>query len=169
MTGPGGPLCARCDRTIEGPAETVTVDGGSGVRPDQHAHPYGDPACRPTTRGRWEQRLATDAARVLATVTPPAEAVAVGWVDHLTDRGGLLAHGVRCFHFQARGRRAPSADEALANWDAVVALDPTRSPAGHWGKALSLARVIRDLQREEDEHQARRRARAGGGPGLRRA
>ncbi|MER5733290.1 hypothetical protein ABT084_34010 [Streptomyces sp. NPDC002138] len=71
----GDRLCARCDRTITGAAEVITVDGGSGARPDQHAHPYGDPACRPTTRGRWEQRLAAAVARALATVDPPDEAV----------------------------------------------------------------------------------------------
>ncbi|MDJ0384766.1 helix-turn-helix transcriptional regulator [Streptomyces sp. G-G2] len=133
--------------------------GEVGAEP--HTHPYGDPACRPTSRGRWEQRLATDAAPVLATVNPPGEAVAAEWVAHLTDRGDLLAHGVRCFHFQERGRRTASADEALANWDAVVGLAPAAPASGHWGKAVSLAQVIRDLQREEDEHQARRRARTG--------
>ncbi|WP_330332566.1 hypothetical protein OHS33_24560 [Streptomyces sp. NBC_00536] len=74
---------------------------------------------------------------------------------YLSDGGSLVAHGVRCFHFQAQGRRTPAAVQALAAWDTAVRL----APEDHWPKSVALARAIDALLREEDEHQARRRQR----------
>ncbi|MER5727466.1 hypothetical protein ABT084_03740 [Streptomyces sp. NPDC002138] len=100
-----------------------------------------------------ESRLAQEAAYVLAHAEqPPDSAVTAGWIAYLSDGGGLVAHGVRCFHFQAEGRRTLAAAAALAAWHIAV-----RLPDG-WPKAVALAEAVRDLLAEEDQHQARRRA-----------
>ncbi|MFI5981503.1 hypothetical protein ACIBEA_11570 [Streptomyces sp. NPDC051555] len=101
-----------------------------------------------------ESRLAEQAAYVLAHAEqPPDGAVTAQWLAYLGDGGSLVAHGVRCFHFQAEGRRTLEAAAALAAWHIAV-----RLPDG-WPKAVALAEAIRDLLAEEDQHQARRRAR----------
>ncbi|WP_330331868.1 hypothetical protein OHS33_20535 [Streptomyces sp. NBC_00536] len=101
-----------------------------------------------------ESRLAQEAAYVLAHAEhPPDSAVTAQWLAYLSDGGSLVAHGVRCFHFQAEGRRTMEAAAALAAWHIAV-----RLPDG-WPKAVALAEAIRALLAEEDRHQARRRAR----------
>ncbi|MFJ7202290.1 hypothetical protein ACIQWR_01955 [Streptomyces sp. NPDC098789] len=101
-----------------------------------------------------EARLVQGIAYVLAHAEQqPDGAVAADWAAYLADEGDLAAHGVKCFHFQARGRRTPAAEQAIAAWDTAIRL------ADGWPKAVALAAAIRDLLSEEDRHQARRRAR----------
>ncbi|WP_330332022.1 hypothetical protein OHS33_21455 [Streptomyces sp. NBC_00536] len=101
-----------------------------------------------------ESRLAQEAGYVLAHAEhPPGGAVTAEWLAYLSDGGSLVAHGVRCFHFQAEGRRTMEAAAALAAWHISV-----RLPDG-WPKAIALAEAIHSLLAEEDRHQARRRAR----------
>ncbi|MFJ7206309.1 hypothetical protein ACIQWR_22585 [Streptomyces sp. NPDC098789] len=83
----------------------------------------------------------------------PEDAVSTDWIAYFLDEGGLVAHGVKCFHFQAGGRRTPEAVGAIAAWDTAVRLGEG------WPKVVALARAARDLLLEEEQHQARRRAR----------
>ncbi|MFJ7204782.1 hypothetical protein ACIQWR_14720 [Streptomyces sp. NPDC098789] len=101
-----------------------------------------------------EGRLRQGIAYVLGHVEEqPEGAVAADWTAYFLNDGGLVAHGVKCFHFQAQGLRTPEAVRAIAAWDAAVRLDEG------WPKAAALAAATRDLLLEEDRHQARRRAR----------
>lgn len=160
-----GQRCHRCDRIIRAGGHEVTQHSASGARPSTWEHDIRDPACTSIQVGAEhvhpgrgvvsrEARLAQEAAYVLAHAeTPPDSTITADWIAYLTNGGGLVAHGVRCFHFQAEGRRTPAAEQALAEWDTAV-----RLPGG-WPKAVALAEAVRDLLDEEDRHQARRRAR----------
>ncbi|MDJ0385865.1 hypothetical protein [Streptomyces sp. G-G2] len=102
-----------------------------------------------------EDQVARGVAYVLEHAEQPPANVA-DWASYLAGAGSLVAHGVRLFHSRAEGQRAPSADQALAAWDAAVRLGPAADP---WTKAVTLASALQDLLREEDERHARRRAR----------
>ncbi|MFJ7205917.1 hypothetical protein ACIQWR_20565 [Streptomyces sp. NPDC098789] len=101
-----------------------------------------------------EERLHKGIEDVLSHVEEqPDKALTAVWIAYFLNEGGLVAHGVKCFHFQAQGRRTPEAVRAIAAWDTAVRLS-----AG-WAQVAALARATRDLLLEEEQHQARRRAR----------
>ncbi|MER5930167.1 hypothetical protein [Streptomyces sp. NPDC002054] len=104
----------------------------------------------------WEAELAGAVGAVLATVEPPGEEEAAQRLSYLDYHGGRVYFYVAC-SADERGRRTEGAENALANWEAVTALNPADAATGPWGKAVSLARVIRDLLAAGEVHLDRLR------------
>ncbi|MER5930642.1 hypothetical protein [Streptomyces sp. NPDC002054] len=101
--------------------------------------------------GQWEHELAQQVETILTTVDPPAETVVADLLWAMEYHGGRVAFYVLC-SFDEQGRRTEQAENALANWEAVNSLRLAELAAGPWGKAVSLARVLRDLLRTEQAH-----------------
>ncbi|MER5930779.1 hypothetical protein [Streptomyces sp. NPDC002054] len=102
----------------------------------------------------WEADLVAAVDAVLATVEAPTDEEADQQLSYL-DYTGSRVYFYVVGSFDERGRRTGAAEDALANWEAATALNPADSATGAWGKAVSLARVIRDLLAAAEVHQAR--------------